>query len=398
MKVTFKELWTEASQKIDTTVGKNLILNKKTAEIFKAALTAFALIGIFFARLFGHRTESSVGNHSISSPSPAVISVLHPVNEKIQERLRSNVADAQEQQKTEEEKGFEIAIGDIPEALTHLESPLSSAPTNFEGFSVGSAGCQGIRETMEDAELVTEGIHATPSGQFPFKLFGIFDGHSKDGHDGIKAAQFVGSNFSSYLCSKLTLTCKENLSDEGIFKALKECCKQLDADYKGKGGCTGTIALVINNSLWVANVGDSRTIFVKEDGAIVQASHDAKPSDEAYQARIHQLGGQVINGRVNNDLAVARSFGDHDIIGKDGICCVAPNPKITKFDADFKYLILACDGLYDVATTNEVGAAVKEMHAEDKDPEEMAKRLIHSAVRMGTQDNVSVIVVRNTKG
>jgi hypothetical protein len=55
-----------------------------------------------------------------------------------------------------------------------------------------------------------------------------------------------------------------------------------------------------------------------------------------------------------------------------------------------------------VASSEDVGAAIKEMerYVDDENPdhkilpEEMAKRLIHTAMRMESQDNVSVMVVK----
>lgn len=418
MKLSFEGLWAEAYQSVHQSVVAKIILHEQTASILNVVLTAFSLIGFFFHRFFSQLFESSKVEISSSLKSEQI-----PEERKaILERLERNRIDAENQQKSQVSTDFEFMYTAIPDAFIFKdhESSLTSHSPKIEGFSVGSAACQGARDSMEDEELAMEGTYATTHAQYPFKLFGIFDGHSRDGIAGAKASKFVKDNFPTTLLKQLELHCKDNLNEEGIFKSLKESCQIVDAAYQGEGGATGTVAFIIDNSLWVANVGDSRTIFIKQDGTIVQASEDAKPTDETYAAKIHRLGGEVIKGRVNNkklandSLGVARAFGDHDIHGHPDICCISSNPKITKFLLiDIIYIILACDGLYDVASTDNIGKAIQEMdifEIEDVDgnkikdrdgnnilmaPDEMAKRLIQTAIRMETKDNVSVIVVKN---
>ena len=189
--------------------------------------------------------------------------------------------------------------------------------------------------------------------------------------------------------------CQNGLNDEGIFYALKECFKRLDEDFQGTAGATATVALILDGKVWVANVGDSRTILVKNDGTSRQASEDAKPDIPRYKRKIEKLGGFVSDGlpRVNSRIAVARAIGDKDVIGSTGVCVMSPSPKITCFPLDFDYAILACDGLYDVATTNEVGAAV--VGTKNESAEMQAKRLVHAAIELcGSSDNVSVMVIK----
>ena len=327
------------------------------------------------------------GNIAVDKPKaaadPAAVA-SGKVNRTIQERLEKNRNYAQKQQQDEKAKGFAIVPGEIPAALTRRNSPLLGKSVNLiGGTNVGIASCQGSRPSMEDADLVTDGSINTKPDAYPFKLFGVFDGHG-----GAWASSFVKENLSDYLIKELESRCKDGLTEEGIFHSLKECCKKLHADYQGFDGTTATIALIINDRLWVANVGDSRTILVNQDGTAIQASEDAKPAIKRYQAKIENLGGHVVLNRVNGFLAVARAIGDKNVLG------VVPDPKITDYPLNFKYLVLACDGLYDVATTDEVGAAIKEMHDKGESPENMAKRLVQTAIQRGSSDNVSVIVIK----
>ncbi|CBZ52445.1 putative protein phosphatase 2C [Neospora caninum Liverpool] len=63
----------------------------------------------------------------------------------------------------------------------------------------------------------------------------------------------------------------------------------------------------------VANVGDSRAVLLHQDGSFTPLSRDQKPEQETERLRVEAAGGRVVFGdvpRVDNMLAVARSYGD----------------------------------------------------------------------------------------
>ena len=198
--------------------------------------------------------------------------------------------------------------------------------------------------------------------------------------------------------------CSIQLDEETIGLAIKECFKKLDQDYKGReDGTTVVMATIINDRLYVANTGDSRAVIVTKEGKAVQASEDAKPEMFAYKRKIEEGGGKDVDGKVNDRLSVARAIGDHSFIGITGNKCVLPNPKITSYALDsFDYLILACDGFFDMCSSNELGAAIARMHQERKDPEEIAKAFVYTAVTTEgvpfishtSNDNVTLLVIR----
>ncbi len=262
--------------------------------------------------------------------------------------------------------------------------------------SVGIACTQGPRETMEDEDFA--GIILPQINGNPIKasVFGIYDGHG-----GANASAFVKENLPQYLTKALEKHNQNGLMDEGIWDALKECFIQLGADYSHDiDGTTATIVMILNDNIWVANVGDSRTILVLDDETI-QLSEDGNPEIDRYKKKIEKLGGYIeeVNGvaRVNGNLAVARAIGDKLVKGKEGQCCVSSNPKITCYPlskAKNGYLVLACDGLYDVATTNNVGNAINTMKMKGMNTYEMARSLVYSAIENDSKDNVSALVVK----
>jgi protein phosphatase PTC1 len=60
----------------------------------------------------------------------------------------------------------------------------------------------------------------------------------------------------------------------------------------------------------------------------------------------------------------------------------------------FRYLILACDGLWDVCTHEEAAALVHKHFEAGKTSEEVATALVRHALDEKTDDNVTVVVVK----
>jgi len=172
----------------------------------------------------------------------------------------------------------------------------------------------------------------------------------------------------------------------------KESFLRCNQGLKSLGVCqeTGTTAVVAfskGNLLWIANVGDSRAVLSK-NGVAVRVTTDHKPTLESERNRILDLKGYVIFGRVNGVLAVSRALGDFYF--HPHVSC---EPEVfgpfDVYNDEYQFLILACDGLWDVVDDNTAVDIVKG----SKTPEEGAKRLVKSALTAQSTDNISVVVI-----
>merc|ERR1711939_229485 len=139
--------------------------------------------------------------------------------------------------------------------------------------------------------------------------------------------------------------------------------------------------------LYTANVGDARIVLCR-NGKALRLSYDHKGSDENEGKRITKAGGLILNNRVNGVLAVTRALGDSYL--KD---LVTGHPYTTETviqpDQD-EFLILACDGLWDVCSDQEAVDLVRNVH----DPQQASKALVDHALARFSTDNLSVMVVR----
>jgi serine/threonine protein phosphatase PrpC len=314
------------------------------------------------------------------------------------QRLNKNNKFALDAQNNEPAKNFEIITMQPPEEVNGHR--FASEGFIIGNKSVGRASTQGKRPSMEDAEIAHHGNIVIGGQDCPYDLFGIFDGHG-----GANASAFVKENIVQIFQMQMLMQNINSLDDEKkIYKALKATFMQLDRmNTFICEGTTATVAILIGNKIWVANVGDSRTILVKRDGTVIQASEDASPDNIRFNRKIKKLGGMVIGERVfsgTGALGVARAVGDHGFQAlQNGRAnkIVVPNPKLTCFHLeDFLggHLALACDGLYDVATTNEVGRALHQMDDSGLTSAQKAHCLVHSAYEKGSSDNISVAVVK----
>jgi serine/threonine protein phosphatase PrpC len=120
----------------------------------------------------------------------------------------------------------------------------------------------------------------------------------------------------------------------------------------------------------------------------VRLTHDHTALDPVEVRLCTERGGFIGNGRVNNILAVTRAFGDFAIKPP-----VTPSPTITALTLTplDEFLIIACDGLWDVVDDAEAVALVAGLG--DGDAARGAEILVAEAVRRGSQDNITCMVV-----
>lgn len=163
--------------------------------------------------------------------------------------------------------------------------------------------------------------------------------------------------------------------------AIAEAAEAPDAESKLRETATR------QRVLYTANVGDARIVLCR-NGKALRLSYDHKGSDENEGKRIAGAGGLILNNRVNGVLAVTRALGDAYM--KD---LVTGHPYTTETviqpDID-EFLILACDGLWDVCSDQEAVDLIRNI----QDPQAASKALVDHALARFSTDNLSCMVVR----
>mmetsp|Transcript_11717 Transcript_11717/g.23847 ORF Transcript_11717/g.23847 Transcript_11717/m.23847 type:complete len:416 (-) Transcript_11717:3064-4311(-) len=131
-------------------------------------------------------------------------------------------------------------------------------------------------------------------------------------------------------------------------------------------GCTSIVVLVRDNQVVCANAGDSMAVLCRS-GKAIDLSFPHKPFDEKERKRIESAGGFVSDqGRVNNNLNLSRSIGDlkykqnRAVARKDQIISAEPDFVHLEICPEDEFIIVACDGIWDVVQPQEAVDFVRE--------------------------------------
>ncbi|EAL47391.1 protein phosphatase, putative [Entamoeba histolytica HM-1:IMSS-B] len=256
----------------------------------------------------------------------------------------------------------------------------------------GGASDIGVRPANEDTfRIIPNAQQLVPmkkNKKMGCEYYGLFDGHN-----GLEASKF---------CAELMH--EEILEDPDFVNGYYENC-MVNAYYrmdwllcnyhiKDNSGCTSVTALIQGRYLVVANVGDSECLVIKcrysNEVEVLTYKHTAK--DESEKQRMKSKGGIVFNGRVYGSMVVSRSLGDKTYKGK-GVVIPEPYINIYELTSDDKIIVLACDGVFEKMSYDDVMEYVCTQKQQGKNPQEVARNLIQEAIARGSKDNVTAVII-----
>ncbi len=220
-------------------------------------------------------------------------------------------------------------------------------------------------------------------------VFAVFDGHA-----GANAARLCAHALYDVLSAQL-----ENHGNDWA-KAATAAFAELHHHvtlFRILSGTTALVAKVQENVIRLAHAGDSRGVLVKTDGKGSRVTEDHKPQNPIERARIVASGGRVVKSffsnvyRVNGELSVARAIGDLPYV-PFGVTHMPDCAEIPR-TPDMLALILACDGIWDVLSDQEASKIVFSAIKEGLSMQGVAQRLVESAFKKQSSDNLSVLIV-----
>jgi len=327
------------------------------------------------------------------------------------------------------------------------------------GFSVNRFDCGiseaiGARPTMEDRTIVIQNLMYPPPDYYyngdpkehltelAFTTFAaVFDGHGGD-----ECSNYLVDALPRHIRNQM-LTDREALrssiengrgprghhADSGedatselMRRILKTAYLRADKEFitpknAPQSGSTGATVVLLGRRLFAANVGDSRVVLARKNGACLELTSDHKPSRPDEAARVRAAGGFILHKRVMGELAITRAFGDKsfkmgikamleedaDELGAGGMSddatkdltapLVSAEPEIASIvlSHDDEFLLLACDGLFDVFKSQDaITFARQELIAHRGEPAEVARILSDQAIRVRrSRDNVSILII-----
>mmetsp|Transcript_41045 Transcript_41045/g.94445 ORF Transcript_41045/g.94445 Transcript_41045/m.94445 type:complete len:391 (-) Transcript_41045:33-1205(-) len=250
-----------------------------------------------------------------------------------------------------------------------------------KGLVWGFSGMQGWRQTMEDAHFAVADLE----GWAQCSLFGVLDGHGGSSVAHFSAAHLpqeisaVAGLAQQHGLSSAMATAFHNVDDLLRDDAYQEELRSLGEPGKKQGrdaslmGCTAVVCCVGPSMIAVANAGDSRAVLCR-DGQAVALSEDHKPQSPGERARITRAGGTVerqqlgpfVQFRVNGHLNLSRSIGDlqykrnPELGPHEQIICSTPDVQVFPRHPSDEFIVLACDGIWDVMSSQEVISFVRD--------------------------------------
>lgn len=294
-----------------------------------------------------------------------------------------------------------------------------SAPELTKTFHAGEnkrcayvvASMQGWRDSMEDAHSTLLRLDdATDDNNNDDEtthnaFFAVYDGHADEG----TISSFASANVWRKLKDHEAYKRKEYAY--ALETAFVETDAAIRANNLGQeaGGATAiSILYTSDEELYVANAGDSRCVLSSR-GVATQLSIDHRPNLEGEKARIISAGGFVTeDNRVNGLLAPARALGDFfykqrpDLDPKDQIVTAFPEVKTHSVTADDEFIVLACDGIWDVLSSQQVIDAVRRQIASGASLQECTEYLLEAclAPQFGGVgcDNMTVVIIALLRG
>ena len=308
-------------------------------------------------------------------------------------------------------KNFEIS-------LTSKDGDINEGEM-IKGFGYNSS-MGNIRDYNEDTITATKVILNEDEKNY-FYFFGVYDGHGGKGCS-FYLKENLHKNINEFSSNGLKLGIEKTEENFKKEEALNE-----NGEIKDSSGSCGIMAMIKGKKLIIGNVGDSRLVIFK-NGLVSFTTEDHKPGSDTEKKRIEAAGGKIYqtpsiyplyqNGKeietpwrvLPGRLSVSRTFGDIEAKdakfgGMKGVVVALPDITEIELNDEYNFIVLGCDGIFDVISNEELLECIKIVLKEkkineaikDEDIHELcgdfAAMIIKSALAKDSFDNVSCIVI-----
>lgn len=264
---------------------------------------------------------------------------------------------------------------------------------------------KGKRDKNEDEIDIFDNINQQHQDYNKGFYASIFDGHGGD-----KIAKLLKNKYKLYdyflhinSTKKLNNTKEFNTYIVKLFELIQNKLIN-DEVAANKMGSTCLITLLYeknnDNYLKIINLGDCRSIFCNNYNIAIPLSKDHKPAQFEEKKRIEKEGGTIIyeigdDPRISG-LSVSRCFGDLD--------CkyISQVPDVFDYKLhNIKFIIMACDGVWDVLSNQDVVDFVCYELCNQKLTKNLATKNNNNiayllglyALDKGSTDNLSIIII-----
>lgn len=244
---------------------------------------------------------------------------------------------------------------------------------------------------MEDIHLAIDNFSNVPEQG----LFCVCDGHG-----GPTVVKYLEKHLADVISKNLAV-----VKDVSTLKWERQVTKELIASFIEldincahikQSGATLACCLVCptpdksSKYIFAANVGDTRIVLAKHNEPCERLSIDHHALNKEEQKRILKSGGFILRDRVLGILSVSRSIGDHFF---KRYVTARPHTSSFQVEDNHDFLIIACDGVWDVFSDDEAVALIKEGVGSKFPEKDAAKALTDAALARGSTDNITAVII-----
>ncbi|EER08926.1 phosphatase, putative [Perkinsus marinus ATCC 50983] len=269
----------------------------------------------------------------------------------------------------------EFGSKELPKQLD--ESAGDPEDRTVQGVQAGFlATDQALRETHSEAGAVVVASIVTPLGNGKYKVRLMNAGDSR-------ALVFSGKN--------VDMTKLENAQED----VTKQLCNDDSTEASGDKGIFGG-GDMLGSKKNLASLTDA-------DVGILLATKDHKPDDPEEKARIEEAGGFVSTDeppRLCGVLALSRGLGDFaykddaDLPADKQKCIAVPDVSEVIVEAG-DWVVLACDGVFDVMSNEDVAREVMVRAHAGEDLAEVAAEILQRCLNLlDSKDNMTCMIIR----
>jgi len=182
------------------------------------------------------------------------------------------------------------------------------------------------------------------------------------------------------------------------------------ADHPVHAGCTAVAVLQVGQTLITANCGDSRAV-VGRGNQVVPLSFDHKPADDVERNRVVNAGGFITEAqghfRINGNLNLSRSLGDMkykqnpNCSPAEQMITAYPDVTVHEIDPLDEFMIIGCDGIWDVLSNEEAVHFVRERLVQGLSPAQICEQVFDRCIATNPRetrgiggDNMTCLIVQ----
>ena len=347
-------------------------------------------------------------------------------------------------------KSEKLSLHLLSREYDYYEPPIFSNKQigPLKSFSYNSY--QGLFKDYNEDKISISSLIKKPSSSkiksWPkISYFSIFDGHG-----GEECSEFLKDNYLKYLVDNKNFPYDIKQSMIEAFKDIEEeffklKCKDTLEESDKSGSCA-LVAVIFDNKIYIANIGDSRAIMsINEGTKIKQLTVDHKPDNLIEFERAMKNGSKIylddnddpdrdvsqikfikdkhdlekkkelkqnsdedkIFRVYPSDLAVMRTVGDikakkKEFGGNPGTIINYPDIFVIDINSNDDFIVMGCDGIFDDLSNQEIIDAawmVFKHRGKDKNydihelSQEACDLVIKYALEKQTTDNLSCIII-----